>query len=252
MLPHEYSRALPVRFTRHPTCASYDNREGKPIRFFLTDDTTFGELRRFTPDDQNLKTLYKKTGTTEYLVLENVVTTGTILDEGTDETTDDWKRTGTFRWSTILEEGQQSAGLYFRKAEGIDARNGIVYFVAKDSKVLVTLDLDAQTFVITSTVSGAFNRQPDQIATLTGDDNILYFCEDGGDDCGLHGRDSSGKFFTILDGPAYDTETTGLAFSPDKKRAYIAFQSNPGRIFEITRIDGKAFDAKSLDIKYHA
>ena len=71
-----------------------------------------------------------------------------------------------------------------------------------------------------STVSGAFDRQPDQVARLVGDE-ILYFCEDGGADCGVHGRDGAGRFFSILDGPAYDTETTGLAFSPDKRHMYV-------------------------------
>ena len=55
-------------------------------------------------------------------------------------------------------------------------------------------------------------------------DDILYFCEDGGKelgDCGVHGRDSSGRFFSILDGPGYVSETTGLAFSPNKRHMYV-------------------------------
>ena len=103
------------------------------------------------------------------------------------------------------------------------------------------------TYEASSTVSGAFNRQPDQVKALVDDPMELgtptekeirskrrngfkfltvllldpiyavYFCEDGGNDCGVHARDSAGRFFSILDGPGYRTETTGLAFSPDRR-----------------------------------
>ena len=68
---------------------------------------------------------------------------------------------------------------------------------------------------ISSTVSGAFNGQPDQIHAIVGHGDLVYFCEDGGDDCGVHARDGSGNFYTILDAfPYYPSETTGLALSP--------------------------------------
>ena len=67
----------------------------------------------------------------------------------------------------------------------------------------------------------------------------------------MHARDgNTGRFFTIMDGGNYKTESTGLAFSPDKKHMYVSFQSYG--IFEITRDDGRPFDGQSLDIKYHA
>ena len=47
------------------------------------------------------------------------------------------------------------------------------------------------------------------------------------------------------------SETTGLAFSPDRKHMYVAAQS-PGIIYDVTRLDGLRFDAAALDIKYHA
>ena len=112
--------------------------------------------------------------------------------------------------------------------------------------------------VRSSTTSGAFDSQPDQIARVldfsTGStDGILYFCEDGGDQCGVHGRDAQGRFFTILeDGTgAFSGETTGLAFSPNGRFMYVSFQS-PGIIFEISRTDGMPFYGATLDIKYHA
>ena len=122
---------------------------------------------------------------------------------------------------------------------------------------------------MSSTVSGALNNQPDQIATLVGHNShpaaggeshdasgaLLYFCEDGGQDNGVHARDARGAFYTILDGyPAHRSETTGLAFSPDHKHMYVAFQGGdhePGMLYDVYRLDGHPFGGATLDIKYH-
>ena len=69
--------------------------------------------------------------------------------------------------------------------------------VLKVHKRLVILFIDAANpdsgvAHLSSTVSGAFNNQPDQIAKLGGD--LLYFCEDGGKDCGVHARDRCAMF----------------------------------------------------------
>ena len=63
-------------------------------------------------------------------------------------------------------------------------------------------------------------------------------------------RDEFGRFFTILESPYLLDETTGLSFSPDGKHLYVAYQEN-GLLYDVTREDGLAFDAKSLDVKYH-
>ena len=63
-------------------------------------------------------------------------------------------------------------------------------------------------------------------------------------------RDEFGRFFTILESPVFEDETTGLSFSHDKKHMYVAYQEN-GILFDVTREDGLTFDAKSLDVKYH-
>ncbi|KAL7450438.1 hypothetical protein ACHAWC_002356 [Mediolabrus comicus] len=101
-----------------------------------------------------------------------------------------------------------------------------------------------------STVSGAFDKQPDQIQKIVGDTNFLYFCEDGGSSCDIHGRNTNGDFFTIVRGDGYATETTGLAFSPDHKFMYVSFQEN-SNIYAFWRTDGLSFDAVKADIKYH-
>lgn len=90
----------------------------------------------------------------------------------------------------------------------------------------------------------------DQIALLVGGSDMVFFTEDGGRNAGVHARDSSGNFFTILSSTEYDDETTGLQFSPDNKFMYLAYQ-HEGLLFEIKRLDGKSFSGQTLDIKYH-
>lgn len=126
----------------------------------------------------------------------------------------------------------------------------MLYFTSKSLKTLFILNLDEGTYEASSTESGAFNNQPDQVARIVGSD-ILYFCEDGGSECGVHARDGAGRFFTILESDGeYDAETTGLAFSPNRMHMYVSFQGYG--IFVITRDDGRPFGGATLDIKYHA
>jgi len=87
---------------------------------------------------------------------------------------------------------------------------------------------------------------------LNDGNGVVCFCEDGGFDCGVHGRDESGQFFTILDAPGHDTESTGLDFSPDLKCVLVAFQGDPGTVWQFWRKDGYQFDGGMLGIKYHA
>lgn len=136
-----------------------------------------------------------------------------------------------------------------------------MYYTTKKDHFLFIINLSDGTFQRSSTTSGAFDSQPDQIASLLNqadgsvsieDNPVLYFCEDGGDNCGVHGRDAQGRFLTILQdaGAMFSGETSGLAWSPDGMFMYVAFQ-RPGHIFEIRRVDGKPFQGQRLDIKYH-
>jgi len=130
----------------------------------------------------------------------------------------------------------------------------------KADKLLFILNLDALTYTQSSTKSGAFNDQPDQIAAITGvNGDIMYFCEDGisggesGDSgSGVHARDATGQGYTILqdEGSGLTGETTGLAFSPDRKLMIVAYQQ--GRIYKIWREDGRPFGGQMLDIRYHS
>ena len=51
-------------------------------------------------------------------------------------------------------------------------------------------------------------------------------------------------------GDGYNTETTGLAFSPDNRKMYVAFQSN-SNVYEFWRTDGMPFNGMVAGTKYH-
>lgn len=67
---------------------------------------------------------------------------------------------------------------------------------------------------------------------------------------GIHARDNMGRFYTIFESPTYSDETTGLAFSPDGRFMYTAYQ-NEGVLYAIWRTDGYPFHASHLDVKFH-
>ena len=76
----------------------------------------------------------------------------------------------------------------------------------------------------------------------------------------LNGSPADTRPIRMRADPAYQSETTGLSFSPDMKHMYVALQGgaegsswpHPGVIFDIYRLDGHPFGGRSLDIKYHA
>ena len=158
---------------------------------------------------------------------------------------------GTFTWTTDLNAARQNAFALYPNTEGIDAREGKLLFVSKVRKAIFTLDLQLGTWFVSSTVSGLFDGQPDQIQRLLGDSrDLLYFTEEGGRDAGIHARDKDSRFYTIMESPLYPGETTGLALSPDGKFMYVAYQS-VGLLFTLFRKDGQSFEAEHLDVKYH-
>lgn len=221
---------------------AHDCRDRSKPRFFVTEDHFNGALRRFTPqkvDWENPSSmLYDKSGDMEYLV---------IKPSNNNETE------GTYVWSTDKSAAELSARKYYRNSEGIDVVDNKLFFVSKRREDIYVLDLDGNTYTADSAKGGAFDGQTDQVVSVIGDDDesILYFTEDGGEDAGIHGRDSSGRLFTILESSLYKEETTGLAFSPDFMHMYAAYQSN-GVLLDVTREDGYPFTGKELNIKYHS
>jgi hypothetical protein len=123
--------------------------------------------------------------------------------------------------------------------------------VSKKLKQLFILDLDAGRYTNVTTQQGLFDGQPDQVILINDDedDGILYFTEEGGKLQGVHGRNSKGQFFTVLEG-RYSDETTGLAFSPNGMFMYFAFQKT-GLLLEVRREDGMPFRGRSLNINFH-
>ena len=230
---------------------AYDDRDPMNLHFFVTHDSKKGELRKYTPSSALLhKPKWEiltnpNNGTMEYLYLYPST------------------NPPTFSWTKDRSLGEQSAKLYFGGAEGIDVHNGRLYFTSKLEKRLFILNLDTMEYTVSSTEKGAFAYQPDQIKFAIRNDRdmkqnsdtpILYFCEDGGlkKSSAIHGRDQNGNYFTILEGIGYNSESTGLAFSPNNKFMYVAYQKNPGTLIAIWREDGESFYGGLVDIKYHS
>lgn len=217
---------------------AYDIRNENQPRFFVTEDAERGALRRFTTDDPNWDdpwNILHSNGIIDYLLLSPIV----------------GERGGTFSWTTNFQAGRANAQQYYQHTEGIDVSGNELFVVSKNQKELFILDLDAMTYEVQSTVSGVFDGMPDQMQRLVHEEyDLLYFCEEGGRENGIHARDTNGWFFTILESAELNDETTGLDFSPDGKHMYVAFQEN-GLIFDITREDGLPFHGRTLDVKYH-
>jgi hypothetical protein len=110
---------------------------------------------------------------------------------------------------------------------------------------------------------GTFNFQPDQIVR-NGD--YLYFTEDGGSTAGVYAtHKSSGVKYAVFEAISNfyrNDETTGLAFSPDGKKMYAAFQdcvylnlclssNDCGCLFEFTRMDDQSFNGSTISLKFH-
>lgn len=87
---------------------------------------------------------------------------------------------GIFGWTKDMTRGKRSAKKHFPNCEGIDRKENYLYFVCKARQELFILNLDDRTYVKSSTKSGKFNGQPDQIVRVTDEGHqLLYFTEDG-------------------------------------------------------------------------
>eukprot|EP00980_Cylindrotheca_fusiformis_P005679 scaffold1184_cov132-Cylindrotheca_fusiformis.AAC.100 len=217
---------------------AYDIRDLAHPHYFVTEDHREGALRRFTPYDPNWDepwSMLHGQGEVHYLVL---------FPQGDGSN-------GTYEWTENKMRAKSNADSYYRNSEGIDVKGSSLYFVCKEEKHLFILDLDKGTYQRQSTVSGLFDGAPDQVErVMEGSSKLLYFTEEGGKDAGVHARDQDGRFFTILESPVYNDETTGLSWSPDGRFMYIAYQFN-GLLFAVWRRDGAPFHESQLDVKSH-
>jgi hypothetical protein len=217
---------------------AYSDRNSSAPHFYITEDHPRGAMARYTPSNPDWSNpwdiLLDANGKKDYLVLNF-----------------DTSNSGTFYWTTDREEAMISAQTHYPLSEGIDRRGSELLFVCKSIRMIYTLQLDDLTWHRSSTVSGLFDGHPDQIQRiLQFPKDLLFFTEEGGRDAGVHARDENARFYTIMESPDYPGETTGLSFSPDGRYMYVAYQ-DVGRLYCIWRLDGKAFGAEQVDIKYH-
>jgi hypothetical protein len=145
-----------------------------------------------------------------------------------------------------INASMTSAHDYYPYAEGIDVQDHELFFISKKTRTMFILNLDTLTYTKVSTRTRSFDGQPDQIVSpINSSSSTLYFNEEANTRAGIHGRNSDGKYFTVMEGDSFQHETTGLAFSPDKKHMYVAFQTL-GYLFDITRTDFETFDGPTL------
>jgi hypothetical protein len=241
-----------------------DNRDPSRPIFFVTEDSQFGALRRFTPKpgvSPGWETLHTPGGTTDFLLF--------FPD-------------GHFTWTCDEEAARKSQSLYYPNVEGIAFWEDSLYFVSKRTYNLYKLDLDEMTYTSSSTTGGIigdgeFKHQPDQIVRNNGSGGKstspwLYFTEDGGRTPGVYavntapssdGEDIGTKKYSIFEAYGEDyfgDETTGLAFSPDGSKMFACFQDcgcdvpgsvDCGCLLEFTRDDGMSFDGETMSLKFH-
>jgi hypothetical protein len=219
---------------------SYDVRDRNQPRFFATEDHSKGTIRRFTPSgvidwDHRPWDMLHGSGITDFLMIApNATNNG-----------------GAFVWTDNKNSAKSNAKEFYPQTEGIDVYGSQLFFVCKRIKQLFVLNLDDGTYYNQTTVNGLFDGKPDQMQRLLGDSrDLLYFTEEGGVDAGIHARDHLGRYYTVFESPMYNDETTGLAFSPDGRFMYAAYQ-NTGVLYAIWRNDGFPFHASHLDVKYH-
>ncbi|KAL7551399.1 hypothetical protein ACHAWF_015523 [Thalassiosira exigua] len=207
-----------------------DDRDPSNLVFYVTEDDEKGALRRFETPRSGWGALHDDAnGTTTYL---------RVLDDGE------------YEWTTDEDEARKSAKEHYPNAEGVQFHEGKLYFMSKELRTMLVLDVDGNTYE--SEVAGKkfygegdYGDQPDQ-NVLGPTRKYMYFTEDGGESPGVYARyDGDGTYFALFQGVPggrYDgDETVGIALSPDHRTLYAGFQEF-GIIFEIKREDGLAFE----------
>jgi Bacterial protein of unknown function (DUF839) len=204
---------------------TYDIRNPSSPSFFVTEDQPNGALRRFRPNSK--------------LPLDwNMLHAGGTLDYL------QFLPGKKFQWTGSLSTGRQSANDYFKNAEGIAHRDGMLKFVSKERREMFRLDLDRMTYTVTSTSTsglpggGRFEGEPDHLLATV--DGIMYMTEDGGATPGVFIYDGS-KYVALLESDYSGDETTGVAFSPDRRFLLFCIQER-GLMFQVSRTDGRPFD----------
>lgn len=121
---------------------AYDDSTVTPT-FYVTRDASFGVLTRFTPNAAGMECYNKPNDYDRWCTLNNGDIDYLILSGPGD--------TGTFEWTTNETAAGINANTYYPNSEGIDVADGKVFFVSKEFKRLVILDLAGKTYTYSST-----------------------------------------------------------------------------------------------------
>jgi len=195
---------------------AYDDRNKNRPTFFVTEDQQNGPTRRFRPTKVDWENdpwnMLHEEGQLDYLILNP------------DATKDN--QTGTYDWTYSFQEAQANAFDNYPSAEGIDHKDSMLYMACKREKMLYIIDLDSNKYVRYSLETALFDGEPDGVTSILNDmQEIMYFTEDEGSFAGVHGRNTLGQLFTVLEGPGFsDDSVTGLTFSPSGHHMYLCFQ----------------------------
>ena len=202
--------------------------------FFLLEEGGHGTVRRFVPDNVDWSDPWNMLiggGRIMYLMLD--------------------PSNMTFSWASTVEEGRSNAALNYPGSIGAKQMNEQLYFVSKGLGQLMILSLLDGTYTMQSTDTARFKGLPDQVVRIDipGTSATLYFSNvtDGTGEIGA--RNEQGTY-TIIEAVGHTGDnTTGLAFSPDGKHLYFAIQG-AGLLYDISRDDGRGFDAEPPVIVY--
>lgn len=220
---------------------AHDTRDESVLYAFLTEDAEDGAVQRMTivnPDYTNPWDILLEAGPVDYLYLEPIADCGETVH-------------GTFRWSPVESEGRLNAAEHYPECEGMEIDGSNLRIVSKSLSGFITLNLDTGTYTFEYT---GFEGQPDQITTVYKQDGskMIYLTEEAhpvaaalGQQVGIYTRNQLGQYIQIMFGDGHSSETTGIAFSPDGKHLYFAFQED-GQVFDVTRTDGFSFFGPSL------
>lgn len=144
-------------------------------RYFVTEDAEAGPLRRFSPNAPTNTSngtdpwgILLGPGNTEYLML--------YPDNSTSA--------GFYVWTTDKDLAKENSRTWYRHSEGIDIVGDTLFFVSKVQKEMFILDLVSNTYTVETTVHGLFDGSPDQVISIVGDDELLFFTEEGGSNAG--------------------------------------------------------------------
>ena len=125
---------------------AYDARNRLAPTFYVTHDRSNGAMVRYTPDSA-IVAAAESTGDCSKI----------LTDQGTNGV-HHWlvlnPTAGSFSWTTNRSIADNNASQYYPSAEGIDIRDGILYFTTKGQKRLFILDLDGGTYTWQSTNQG--------------------------------------------------------------------------------------------------